>query len=396
MSKSKIKQLPEDFSVEELTNTVPLGYGDYSFYLLRKQGVTSPDAIYKIKNAWKLDARQISYGGLKDKHAVTTQYISIKNGPKKDLDFSNLWLKHLGLIATPYDSTNLHGNRFKIVIRNINFESIPKTESTICLLPGIGIPNYFDDQRFGSINSLGNGFIAKQLVLGDFEGALKIALTLPYAHDSKWVKKEKALLLKKWGDWLFLRSKLPRGHSKSLIDHLSRNQNDFKGAAEKLRPELGGIYLAAYQSFLWNNALRNWIKMNFQVSEQFFINLKLGWYPVVKFASSDKSKIMDETFIPLPSSRLKMDEFDPFFTIIHDVVNSEGIKLEQLKVPGSRKLFFSKGERKAFYFPTNISHGVFNDDLNTGQKAVKIQFDLPRGAYATILVKCLQTLIWNN
>ena len=88
MSKSKIKQLPEDFSVEELTNTVPLGYGDYSFYLLRKQGVTSPDAIYKIKNAWKLDARQISYGGLKDKHAVTTQYISIKNGPKKDLDFS--------------------------------------------------------------------------------------------------------------------------------------------------------------------------------------------------------------------------------------------------------------------------------------------------------------------
>lgn len=77
-------------------------------------------------------------------------------------------------------------------------------------------------------------------------------------------------------------------------------------------------------------------------------------------------------------------------------MSREGLTLDEMKISGSRKLFFSKGERKAFYFPKNIDYEVFNDQLNRGKKAVKIGFDLPKGAYATLLIKCLQTLFWNN
>ena len=77
MSKSKIKQIPEDFSVEELTETVPLNHGDFSLYLLKKKGSTTPDALLRIQKAWKLDSRHMSFGGLKDKHASTTQFFSI-------------------------------------------------------------------------------------------------------------------------------------------------------------------------------------------------------------------------------------------------------------------------------------------------------------------------------
>ena len=53
MSKSKIKQIPEDFSVEELTETVPLNHGDFSLYLLKKKGSTTPDALLRIQKAWQ-------------------------------------------------------------------------------------------------------------------------------------------------------------------------------------------------------------------------------------------------------------------------------------------------------------------------------------------------------
>lgn len=396
MSNSKIKQIPEDFSVEELTKTLPSGHGDFSLYLLKKKGSTTPDAIQRIQKSWKLDSRQISFGGLKDKHAVTTQFFSIKHGPNKNLDLSDVVVKYLGAISCPYDASHLAGNRFAIIIRNIKLEQAEKTDNIVQLLPGIGIPNYFDDQRFGSIPSLKTDFIAKKMVLGDFEQALKIALTSQYVHDNKMAKKEKALLVQKWGDWVGLKSVLPRGHSKALVEYLSFNPGDFKGAAERLRPELGGMYVTAYQSHLWNNILARWINFYFTEQEVFLIKLKLGFYPVVQFASIANIKIMEETFIPLPSSRLKMTSDDPFFKIIKDVMLVEGLTLEEMKIPGTRKLFFSKGERKAFYFPTNITHEVFDDQINKSKKAVRIGFDLPKGAYATLLIKCLQTLFWNS
>jgi tRNA pseudouridine13 synthase len=181
-----------------------------------------------------------------------------------------------------------------------------------------------------------------------------------------------------------------------LVEYLSFNPQDFKGAAERLRPELGGMYVTAYQSYLWNNILARWININFTQSEIFLIKLKLGLYPGVRFASVANIKIMEESFIPLPSSRLKMTENDPFFKIINEVMAVEGLTLEEMKISGTRKLFFSKGERKAFYFPVNINHEVLDDQFNRGKKAVRIGFDLPKGAYATLLIKCLQTLFWNN
>ncbi len=396
MSNSKIKQIPEDFSVEELTDTLPSGHGEFSFYSLKKKGSTTPDAIQRIQKSWKLESRQISFGGLKDKHAVTTQFFSIKNGPKKNLDLSDVVVKYLGEISGPYDASHLAGNRFGIIIRNINSDQAKKTDSIIKALPGTGIPNYFDDQRFGSIDSLKTDFIAKKMILGDFEQALKIALTSPYTHDNKMAKKEKTLLIQKWGDWAGLKNVLPRGHSRTLVEYLSFNPQDFKGAAERLRPELGGMYVTAYQSYLWNNILGRWININFTQSEIFLIKLKLGLYPGVRFASVANIKIMEESFIPLPSSRLKMKENDPFFKTINEVMAVEGLTLEEMKISGTRKLFFSKGERKAFYFPTNIDHEVLDDQFNKGKKAVRIGFDLPKGAYATLLIKCLQTLFWNN
>ena len=54
-----------------------------------------------------------------------------------------------------------------------------------------GVPNYFDDQRFGSVAGEGGEFIARLLVQGRFEDALRLALAAPYEYDRAAQKKEK-------------------------------------------------------------------------------------------------------------------------------------------------------------------------------------------------------------
>ena len=81
----KLKQRPEDFRVEELTDAVAGETGEFAFYRLDKTGWTTPDALAAIRRRWQIDFRRLSYGGLKDRHAVTSQFLTIFRGPERNL-----------------------------------------------------------------------------------------------------------------------------------------------------------------------------------------------------------------------------------------------------------------------------------------------------------------------
>lgn len=76
----KVKRLREDFVVREVTQ-FPLSGGHFSTYVLEKNGLGTPEAIQEIIKVWNLPRNQISYGGLKDRHAITSQTITIFRGP---------------------------------------------------------------------------------------------------------------------------------------------------------------------------------------------------------------------------------------------------------------------------------------------------------------------------
>ena len=77
----KLKCQPEDFRVEELPLVSPAGAGRYTFYRLTKRNIGTIEAIEAICRRWNLAGRRVSYGGLKDRHAVTIQYLTIADGP---------------------------------------------------------------------------------------------------------------------------------------------------------------------------------------------------------------------------------------------------------------------------------------------------------------------------
>ncbi len=81
----KLKCQPEDFRVEELPLVSPAGFGMYTFYRLTKRNIGTIEAVQGICRSWNLAGHQVSYAGLKDRHAVTIQYLTIVGGPRKTL-----------------------------------------------------------------------------------------------------------------------------------------------------------------------------------------------------------------------------------------------------------------------------------------------------------------------
>ena len=53
--------------------------------------------------------------------------------------------------------------------------------------------------------------------------------------------------------------RLPKGHGRSLIDYLVASPTGFQRRGGRLRPEFQGLYLSAYQSYLWNRMLAAWL-----------------------------------------------------------------------------------------------------------------------------------------
>src|SRR5262245_17910894 len=244
----KLKQQPDDFHVEELTGAAPGPEGSFAFYRLAKTGWSTPDALAAIRRRWHLDPRLVSCGGLKDRHAHTIQYLTGFQGPHRDLAHDAVRLTYLGQVGSAYSSSDFHGNRFRITLRDVSAQEEQGCERRFEQVRRQGVPNYFDDQRFGSVTGPGGEWIARLLSRGRFEDALRLALVGEYDHDRATQKREKHLLAGHWGDWARLEVQLPQGHARDLVRFLHGRPGDFKGACIRLRPDLRGLYLTAYQS----------------------------------------------------------------------------------------------------------------------------------------------------
>jgi len=157
----QIKTVPEDFVVDEIPAYEPSGEGNHVYLRVKKRDVATDVAIRTIANALGVHPRDVGVAGMKDKRAVTTQWMSLEppRGTTVD-DFmsraTKLEKSHLGDGIEIIDvkrhgnklkTGHLHGNRFRIVVRGVpDGKSFVEKAEKVAVT---GVPNAFGEQRFG-------------------------------------------------------------------------------------------------------------------------------------------------------------------------------------------------------------------------------------------------------
>ena len=160
-----------DFTVEEIPLYEFTGEGEHLVLHVRKKDLTTWEMLDTISNHVGIRRRDMGYAGLKDKHAMTMQYISILAIHEEKLKaFEHDKIKILSMVrhSSKIRIGHLKGNRFKIRLKKVLGVQKDKLDSVLKWIKTNGVPNYFGNQRFG--NDGDNWVDGKKLI----EGSLKI------------------------------------------------------------------------------------------------------------------------------------------------------------------------------------------------------------------------------
>ncbi len=186
----KIKEIPEDFVVEEVMH-LTLEDGQYFYYLVTKKNWNTLDVVHEIGE--RLHVKDVGYAGIKDRNAVSSQYISVTK--KITFSLKDVTFTLIGRGNNRIFLGSLEGNRFTLTVRDLDTKLKEVKE----------VVNYFGEQRF----SVKNGLIGKMLVQKKFKEAC--------------------------GEL-----------------EITAEKNDYVGALKKIGRDRLKLYVHAYQSELWN------------------------------------------------------------------------------------------------------------------------------------------------
>ncbi len=253
----KLRSTAEDFLVEE----IPVAVGDSGPYLICK--LTKKDwelqhAVKELAKRLGISHRRIGWGGTKDRHAVTSQMISLYEITPEQI--SGVWLKDitlevLGRSQFPLSLGSLKGNRFDIIIRELSGEDIEGQIKSVTGTASYGLPNYYGVQRFGVIRPLTHR-IGELILREDYECAAMTYIGQSFPKEPEENRATRTIFFET-RDALLALHRLPvsMSYERSMLHHLVSHPGDYKGALKVLPPKLLSMFVSAYQSWLFNSAL---------------------------------------------------------------------------------------------------------------------------------------------
>jgi tRNA pseudouridine13 synthase len=400
-----IKKVPEDFEVEEVLRAgveVPLGHppGPFSLFRLPKRGLTTPEAVGQVARRLSVRPGQIGTAGLKDKHALTTQFFSVEtrllsaaSGPET-LTGSGWTSRRVGTCTHPLDGSVIEANLFRIRIRKLTPLASAGMDQALGRLTGsdgiVRMVNYFGDQRFGSARH-GQGFLAKDLIRGDFQAAFRLAIAQEARKDRRSEKEFKRAVMARWGAWGDLASAFPRRPEGKAFGVLAKRPKDFRSAFATLPYFLQRMSLFAYQSHLWNATVRTLVLCAIPPENRWEVPSPFG--PLIFPAARAWPPAWETLEVPLLGRKTLLKE--PWGGAVEETLKAEGLSMKDLRVPGLRRPFFAEHPRPARIEVRGVELGEAQPEERKGAAkgnpsfSRKVAFTLPGGAYATVFLHAL-------
>ena len=148
-----LKAEPEHFRVTEILDIELSGAGEHLWLLIEKRDLNTEDVARQLARCAGLKLRDVSYSGIKDRRAVTSQWFSLQLPGREDPDFTPLWTEQLRCLASSRHSRKLQrgahrANRFVIRLTALQAEHA-RLDERLQRIAEQGVPNYFGPQRFG-------------------------------------------------------------------------------------------------------------------------------------------------------------------------------------------------------------------------------------------------------
>ena len=153
-SSALFKVQPEDFQVTEILGFTPDedSKGQHHWLYIEKRGANTEFVAREIARYVDVAPKEVSYSGLKDRHAVTMQWFSVQLPATREVDWDALQhseykvLRHLRVGRKLRRGTH-QANEFKILLRDVDGRD--DLEQRLALIASQGVPNYYGEQRFG-------------------------------------------------------------------------------------------------------------------------------------------------------------------------------------------------------------------------------------------------------
>ncbi len=214
----KLKQVPEDFLVIEANKLVLSQDGKYFYHKLKKRNLTTEEAISYVCKNFKIPRNRIGAAGIKDKRAITEQFISL---PKEiNMRARQMSLECVGRGEKPVSIGSHQKNKFDITVRNLSEDDLAVFENNMARLEKKKhhFLNLFGQQRFSSHNDE----VGENIVRGEFKKAAELMLSGTGLQEER------------------------------MRACLKIHPNDYIGAIRALPKKVSLMYVHAFQARLWN------------------------------------------------------------------------------------------------------------------------------------------------
>jgi tRNA pseudouridine13 synthase len=415
----RLRETPEDFRVRELeafdAEPVDADRKAYPHLVVR---VTLRDwdtngFAGELSDRLGISRERVSWAGTKDKRAVTTQLFSIDGAEPSTLpEITDADIEVIGRAGRPILFGDLAGNAFEITARNpTGPENATRTTAELQAFAGgesdadsdgsvtVAVPNYFGQQRFGSHRPVTHE-IGLAAVRRDWREAVRAYVGNPHDREPERTREGRRFVDEEIRsgapDWQAALEQYPAhlGYERSMLHRLTEEPGDFRHALEAVPTNLQRLFVNAAQSYVFNRILSRRLARGLP-----FVEPVAG--DVVCFADSDgpdglalpdtdRTQRVTESRVtavrrhcergrafvtaPLVGTETSLADGEPG-EIERSVFEDVGVDPGDFDLPGE---FHSEGTRRAIVVRTDVA--ISRDPL-------VFEFDLPRGSYATALLR---------
>lgn len=390
-----IKQIPEDFLVEEIPLYEPADQGDHSYLQIEKKNLSTMDALVRIGKALNVPHQQIGYAGLKDAQAVTRQWISVEHLDTdlvENMQLENIKVLQLRRHTNKLKLGHLQANRFAIRIRQCSPTpevALARTGNIVDRLTQKGVPNFFGPQRFG--NRRDSHLLGAAIIQKNPQQFIDMYLGLPDSQLDNSVCfvarsfYEQNELAKAYDAWP-VNQHAHRKALRTLINGAAKGLARARQRAFNLMDKrMKRFFVSAFQSDLFNQVLTERL-LDLDRLEEGDLAYKhdSGACFLVTDAVAEQPRCRQFEISPtgpLFGYRMAEPQHRPA-EIENAVLAQYELTAQDFRQMGYYKV---KGTRRPLRFlPQNLR---FDTDQDLDGPYLRLEFELPSGCYATTLLR---------